>query len=164
MPAMFDLPPRRRAGVCPSPRNSPACETSRLAQRKTAPDEIVCATPGSLLIKSLRGHKHQRGTAMNQQTTVEPAVNDAMSSVQSLVHDGMTQMNSATKGIVHTVFDLSVQAMQQYQRLTEQNLEFCSDIQDALLKNAQQIRETNLKLWASTPIGEWFEPGRSTRN
>jgi len=128
------------------------------------PDEIVCATPGSLLIKSLRGYEHERGTAMNQQTTVEPAVNDAMSSVQGLVHDGMTQMNSATKGIVHTIFDISVQAMQQYQRLTEQNLDLCGDLQDAFLKNAQQIRETNLKLWAATPMGEWFEPGRSTRN
>ena len=124
------------------------------------PDEIVCATPGSLLIKSLRGYEHERGTAMNQQTTVEPAVNDAMSSVQGLVHDGMTQMNSATKGIVHTIFDISVQAMQQYQRLTEQNLELCGDMQDALLKNAQQIRETNLKLWASMPMGEWFEMNR----
>lgn len=101
---------------------------------------------------------------MNQQTTFEPAVNDAMSSVQGLVHDGMTQMNSATKGIVHTIFDISVQAMQQYQRLTEQNLNLCSDMQDAFLKNAQQIRETNLKLWASMPIGEWLEMNRSTQN
>jgi hypothetical protein len=101
---------------------------------------------------------------MNQQTIVEPALSDAISSVQGMVHDGMAQMNSAAKGIVHTIFDVSVQAMQQYQRLTEQNLDLCSDMQDAFLKQAQQIRETNLKLWASMPMGEWFEPGRSTRN
>jgi hypothetical protein len=101
---------------------------------------------------------------MNQQTIVEPTANDAMSSVQGLMHDGMTQMNSAAKGIVHTIFDISVQAMQQYQRLTEQNLDLCCDMQDAFLKNAQQMRETNLKLWASIPMGEWFETNRSTRN
>jgi hypothetical protein len=108
---------------------------------------------------------NKRGsTVMNQQTIVEPALSDAMSSVQGMMHDGMTQMNSAAKGIVHTFFDISVQAMQQYQRLTEQNLDFCSDMQDAFLKQAQQIRETNLKLWASMPMGEWAETGRSTRN
>ncbi len=101
---------------------------------------------------------------MNRQTIVEPATTDAISSVQGLVHDGMVQMNSAAKGIVHTIFDISVQAMQQYQRLAEQNLELCSDMQDAFLKNAQQIRETNLKLWASMPMGEWFETARSARN
>jgi hypothetical protein len=101
---------------------------------------------------------------MNQQTILEPATNDAMSSVQGLMHDGMTQMNSATKGMIHTFFDISLQAMQQYQRLTEQNLDLCSDMQGAFLKNAQQIRETNMKMWASMPMGEWFRtngPGRA---
>jgi hypothetical protein len=100
---------------------------------------------------------------MNQQTIIEPFATDAASSVQGMMHDGMTQMNNAAKGIVHTFFDISVQAMQQCQRLTEQNLNLCSDMQDAFLKNAQQLRDTNMKMWASMPMGDWFGTSRSPR-
>jgi hypothetical protein len=100
---------------------------------------------------------------MNQQTILEPAAIDAMSSVQGMMHDGMAQVSSATKGFVHTFFDISVQAMQQYQRFTEHNLDLCTEMQDAFLKNARQIRETNLKLWA-IPMNGWLEKDRSSQN
>ena len=100
---------------------------------------------------------------MNQQTIIEPFATDAASSVQGMMHDGMTQMNNAAKGVVHTLFDISLQAMQQCQRLTEQNFDLCSDMQDAFLKNAQQIRDTNMKMWASMPMGDWFGASRSSR-
>ncbi len=91
-----------------------------------------------LWIKSPQGPSSftndKRGTAMNQQTIVEPATTDAISSVQGLVHDGKAQMNSATKGIVHTIFDISVPAMQQYQRLAEQNPDVCNEMQYAFPK------------------------------
>jgi len=93
---------------------------------------------------------------MNQQSSVEPAISAAMSSMDAVVHDSMTHMGNAAKGVVHTIFDLSVQAMQQCQKLTEQNIVLCTDMQDALLKNALQIQDANLKLWAAMPIGDWL--------
>ena len=96
------------------------------------------------------------GQMMNQQPAIEPAISATISSVDTAMHDGVAQMNHAAKDILNTVFDLSVEAMQQCHRLAEQNVGFCTDMQDAWLKQTRQMHEANLKLWAAMPIGDWL--------
>ncbi|MGH7156384.1 MAG: hypothetical protein ACREF3_20880 [Acetobacteraceae bacterium] len=82
--------------------------------------------------------------------------------MDAAMRDSMTQMGNAAKGAVHTFVDLSVQAMQQFQKLTEQNIVLYTGMQDALLKNALQIQDTNLKLWAAMPVGNWLNGTNGT--
>jgi hypothetical protein len=96
---------------------------------------------------------------MDQQQNFEPALSAALSSVDAAMHDGMTQMGNAAKGMMHTMFDLSLEAVRQCQQFTDQNIDLYTEIQDAFLRNARQVHETNLKLWTNLPLSGWIGVG-----
>lgn len=98
---------------------------------------------------------------MNQQGALQPTISEAISSIDGAMHDGMHQIGNAAKGVVDRMIDLSLQALQPCERLTEQNIGLCTAGQNFFLRSARQVQADHVGHWAAMPLGGWLKDSNS---